>query len=377
MVFSIKKIFLAFVFLALVFSFFSFAYANSNELNKTKVYYFYGVGCPHCENVYRSGILEEVSKKENVELFKYEVYFNQTNRNFYLDFAEKLEIPSAQRGIPFVVIEYCGIGYSYFIGDKPIIDNLKTALEKCEPMKKISSGASSDNPSASKLTFWAIVIAALIDSINPCAFGVLIFLMAAMLSMSSSKRAFRYGLVYTFVVFLVYLLLGLGIIRIIQDFHNIINIIIKIAAIFSFVGGLIEIKDFFWYGKGISLKIPASAKPFIERITHKGTLVSVILLGITVTLFELPCTGGIYLAILSLMSVNKTFGISYLLLYNLIFILPLVFIVFLVYFGQKIEKISAWIERNKRLMRLAAGIVMILLAIYLLNSVYGFFSNLF
>jgi len=71
------------------------------------------------------------------------------------------------------------------------------------------------------------------------------------------------------------------------------------------------------------------------------------------------------------MHINKTFGIPYLLLYNFIFILPLLAIVLISYYGTKTEKITNWVEKNKKYMRLAAGIVMIALALYLLNSVYN------
>ncbi|MEM4181854.1 MAG: cytochrome c biogenesis protein CcdA [Candidatus Pacearchaeota archaeon] len=344
----------------------------SNDNLQKKVYFFYGIGCPHCEKVINSGVLEEISKIEKVELLKLELYFNQTNREIYFNLTEKLEIPQSQRGVPLVIIEYCDEGYSYFIGDKPIIENLMKAVTTCEPMKKISTSVSSDNPNAQKITLGGIIIAALIDSINPCAFGVLIFLLATMLSMASEKRALKYGLIYSFIIFLVYFLAGIGIIKAIEIFHNLINIFVLIAAFLVFIGGLIEIKDFFFYGKGISLKIPTSTKPYLEKITKKGTLGAVILLGVFVALVELPCTGGIYLAILSLMHVNKTFGIPYLLLYNLIFILPLIAIVLFTYFGTKTEKISSWVEKNKKFMRLIAGIVMLLLALYLFNSLYHF-----
>ena len=340
---------------------------NNNQKN---VYFFWGEGCPHCENVLKSGILEEIAKLENVNVYKLEVYYNQTNRDLYTKFADELEISQYQRGVPFLVIE-CQQGYSYFLGDTPIINNLKDAVMNCKPMKEISTNVSSDNPNSQTLTLGSIIIAALIDSINPCAFGVLIFLLATMISMASSKRALKYGLIYTFVIFLVYFSAGLGIMKIITAYSSIINYIIVFAGILVFIGGLIEIKDFFWYGKGASLRIPINMKPTLEKITKKGTLWAVILLGAIVALVELPCTGGIYLAILSLMHINKTFGIPYLLLYNFIFILPLLAIVLISYYGTKTEKITNWVEKNKKYMRLAAGIVMIALALYLLNSVYN------
>ncbi len=370
MIFKDKKKLNIILFLIVIFSLISNIQAQVlSEKDQKNVYFFWGIGCPHCENVKDSGILEEVDKLENVNVFQLEVYNNQENRELYTKFADELGISQYQRGVPFLVIE-CQKGYSYFIGDSPIINNLKNAVTTCTPMKEISTEVSSDNPNSQTLTLGSIIIAALIDSINPCAFGVLIFLLATMMSMASSKRALKYGLIYVLIIFLVYFLTGLVIMKILTEFSEIMKYIIILAGILVFIGGLIEIKDFFWYGKGISLKIPVSMKPTLEKITQKGTLWAVILLGVIVALVELPCTGGIYLAILSLMHINKTFGIPYLLLYNFIFILPLLVMVLIAYYGTKTEKITNWIERNKKWMRLGAGIVMIGLAIYLLNSVW-------
>jgi len=359
----------------------------AQQENQTNVYFFWGDGCPHCQNVKDSGVLGEISKIENVKVFELEVYLNQSNRDRYAEFADKFDISVYNQNVPFLVIE-CNDKYSYLIGDGLIIKNLrdKDYLNKiinCDFPSTYtgdietytgdieSTGTSSSNPNSGKLTLGSIIIAALIDSINPCAFGVLLFLWTTMLSMGSSKRALKYGLVYIFVIFLVYFSAGLGIIKILNEFSGILNYIVITAGILVFIGGLIELKDFFWYGKGISLKIPVSTKPTIEKIIKKGTLPAVILLGFFVTLVELPCTGGIYLAILSIMHINKTFGIPYLLLYNFIFVLPLIIMVFIAYYGVKAEKIQTWVENNKKWMRLAAGIVMIGLALYLLNSVYN------
>ncbi|MFH1801470.1 MAG: cytochrome c biogenesis protein CcdA [archaeon] len=363
-----KRFFVASLLLIILVNFTASASAlNSEEKN---VYFFWGIGCSHCENVKNSGILEEVDEIKNVNVYQLEVYYNQENRNKYIQFADEFGIGQYQRGIPFLVIE-CEKGYSYFIGDTPIINNLKNSIIVCEPMKEISASVSSDSLHSQKLTLGSIIVAAVVDSINPCAFGVLIFLLATMLSIASPKRALKYGLLYTFIIFIVYFSVGLGIMEIITTFSEVMYYVIIVAGIIIFIGGLIEIKDFFWYGKGVSLKIPESAKQYLEKMGKRGTLSAIILLGIVVALVELPCTGGIYLAILSLMHINKTSGISYLLLYNLIFILPLVIIVLFAYYGTKTGKITIWIERKKRWMRLTAGIVMIGLALYLLNSVYN------
>ncbi len=344
-----------------------------NTDNSVVIYFFWGEGCPHCQNVKDSGILEEVFNLKNVDVHRLEVYYNQSNRNKYIEFADKLGVSGYEQDVPFLVIE-CNDKYSYLMGDSSIIENLKDKVTHCnfDDRSVVEPGeTSSDSPNSKEITIGSIIIASLIDSINPCAFGVLLFLWTTMLSMGSSKRALKYGLVYIFVIFLVYFSAGLGIIKILNEFSGFLNYIFITAGILVFIGGLIEIKDFFWYGKGISLKIPVSTKPTIEKIIKKGTLPAVILLGFFVALVELPCTGGIYLAIISIMHINKTFGIPYLLLYNFIFVLPLIIMVFIAYYGVKAEKIQMWVENNKKWMRLAAGIVMIGLALYLLNSVYN------
>ncbi|MBU3923707.1 MAG: hypothetical protein KJ592_02215, partial [Nanoarchaeota archaeon] len=141
------------------------------------------------------------------------------------------------------------------------------------------------------------------------------------------------------------------------------------VGIFILIGALIELKDFFWEGKGISLKIPVGAKPTIEKYVRKGTLISLIVLGALVALVELPCTGGIYLAILSLISESGVVGVWYLVLYNFIFVLPLILISYFVYRGVKVEGVNEWVQKNKRFMRLAAGLIMLFLAASLLGFV--------
>jgi len=236
-------------------------------------------------------------------------------------------------------------------------------------------GASSDviaaeeltvNSIFNELTLGVVIVSALIDSINPCAFGVLLFLMTVLLSMGSAKRAMRAGMIYTLVIFLVYFLAGLGIMRVIGVF-DILDKVRIVAGAIILIGGLIELKDFFWEGRGFSLRIPRGTKPVLEKFVRKGTLPAIILLGIIVALVELPCTGGIYLGILAMISNGGSFGMTYLILYNFIFVLPLILITYIVSRGVRTEKVNDWVQNNKKYMRLSAGVIMILLALSLLG----------
>jgi len=335
--------------------------ADLTEKQKTIVMFFYGDGCPHCTNVEDSGIFERIQSDNNIILKKYEIYHNTSNSQLFIDLSTKLGISEINRGIPLAIID-CNGNLSYLEGDKKIISNLEKQSKKCEGMQI------GPEPNQIKITLGAIVIASLIDSINPCAFGVLIFLMISLLNIGSAKRALKAGLLYSLVVFIVYFLSGLGLFQIMQTLIPVIKYVHFALGLTILVLGSIQLLDCIFPGKFISLRIPPSGKPIIERIAQRGTIPAVMLLGIIVSLFELPCTGGIYIAILTTMSINKTFALGYLLLYNLIFILPLIVITLIIYKGTNPETLQKWTSNEKIWMKLASGLIMLSLGIYILVS---------
>ena len=331
---------------------------------QVNVSYFYGNGCHYCAGVIDSGVLERVDGFEGVNVEMFEIYHNSENRNKYLNFCSRFEISQYNRGVPFAVIE-CEDSSTYIIGSS-IANKLEVAVETCEGNGYSGNGVSPINPHADKITLGGLIIAALIDSINPCAFGVLIFLMLSLLNMGSSKRALRAGLVYTFVVFVVYFLSGFGIFKLIQSFTSMTHYIYIFSGILVLTFGLWQFKDVFLPKVGPTLQISPKAKPLMEKIIHRGTIPAMILLGILVSLFELPCTGGIYLGILTLMSINKTFAVSYLLLYNLIFVLPLIILTILIYKGMSPRILQSWTSNQRNWMKIGAGVVLIALGTYIL-----------
>tara|TARA_Y100000310_G_C20646506_1_gene796947 strand:- start:918 stop:2027 length:1110 start_codon:yes stop_codon:yes gene_type:complete len=365
-----KFVLISVLFLVLV-SFASFVYAaeiSAFEGSEKDVYYFGRVGCPHCAVVVDSGILEKVAEIEGVNFQKYDVSLSQEGRDLFVGFSNDFGISSGDRGVPMTVID-CdqdGVGDSYLMGDTPIINELENDIETCEVNTNNINQNGVIDPNAGKLTLWSVVGAAVIDSINPCAFGVLIFLMLSLLKIGSAKRALKAGLVYTFVVFVVYFLAGFGIFSVIQAFTGITRFIYVFAGVLVLLLGLWQFKDVLFPKVGPSLQISPKAKPLIERMIHKGTIPAMILLGVLVSLFELPCTGGIYLGILTLMSINKTFAVSYLLLYNLIFVLPLIILTLLIYKGTSPERLQNWTVKKRTWMKVAGGIVLVGLGIYIL-----------
>lgn len=232
----------------------------------------------------------------------------------------------------------------------------------------------------STLTLPLIIGAAALDSINPCVFGVLIFLLAFLLAVfKSPRRMLIGGLVYSFAVYVTYLALGFGIL-IFAVGSGFAKAVYWVAAVIALFAGLLEIKDYFWYGKGFTLQmIPgadARIKAYTEKIREldkKSVWFSygmAFFLGVFVPLVELPCTGAPYLAILALIGQGSyATAIPYLLFYNVIFILPLLVIIFLVYFGKSSDRLEAWRKAHRGLLRLITGLFLVGLGAWMLFNI--------
>src|SRR3990167_7427881 len=99
---------------------------------------------------------------------------------------------------------------------------------------------------AEGVTLGIVIAAALVDSINPCVFGVLIFLLAYMTKVfKSKKRMLLAGLIYVAAVYLTYFLIGVGIFTLAYT-AGLAKPFYRLAAIIALIAGLLEIKDYFW-----------------------------------------------------------------------------------------------------------------------------------
>ncbi len=332
-------------------------------------YFFYGTGCQHCARV--EPCLDAIAG-DNARIVKYEVYSNRSNLALLMQYFNAYSVPEESRGVPVLFTRG-----TYLIGDVEIIGQLDAALvssagEGC-PILEVpqnmtgSAGDSSPYEEMGRLDLLTIISAALVDSINPCAIAVLIILMGALLSAGDRHRALVAGLVFTIAVYIAYFLLGLGLFSAIQ-MSGLAYFVYKAVGLLAIIIGLANIKDFIWYGGGgFVMEIPRSWRPVLKGMLAKATSpAGAFAMGFIVCLFELPCTGGPYLFILGLLAEKSTWlsAVPVLLLYNLFFIIPLVIITLLIYFGlTNVEKADRWKDRNLRLLHLAAGLVMLMLGL--------------
>ena len=225
------------------------------------------------------------------------------------------------------------------------------------------------------LTLPKIVSLAAVDAVNPCALAVLTLMLIAILTYNPKKKknVLLAGLAFTLSVFIMYLFYGLVIIRFFQVIQTLTAIrlwLYKILGVVAILLGLLNLRDFFHYKPGrLGTEMPIALRPKVKKIisgitSPKGAFV----VGLFVTVFLLPCTIGPYViagGILSALELMKT--IPWLLLYNAIFVLPMLAITLVVYAGiKKVEDVSGWKDRNIRYLHLVAGLIIICLGIAML-----------
>ncbi len=213
----------------------------------------------------------------------------------------------------------------------------------------------------------------LLDGFNPCSLWVLILIISLLAPMNNRPRMFAIagtfiaveGLAYfIFMAAWLNLFLLIGLSRISE---------IVIAAI-ALLAGMINLKDFWFYGRGVSLSIPDAAKPDIyarmRRILHAenlaGALIGAVVLAVLVQIVEFMCTSGfpaLYTRILTLKQLDSMSYYSYLLLYNLAYMFDDVIILAIGVITLSQHRLQ---EKEGRWLKLISGLVMAGLGIYLI-----------
>jgi cytochrome c biogenesis protein CcdA len=210
-------------------------------------------------------------------------------------------------------------------------------------------------------------VAALIDSVNPCAFSILLLTIAFLLSIDKLRSSvLQIGSSYIAGVFVVYLLIGLGLLQTLHIFDT-PHFMASVGAGLLMLLGVINVVNEFVPAFPVKLAIPQAAHRRIAVLMERASVPTAFLLGGLVGLCEFPCTGGPYLMVLGLLHDQATYftGVGYLILYNVIFVLPLVLILLFASNESLLGKVQAWQQRRKQAMRLGGGAAMIVLGLFI------------
>ena len=236
---------------------------------------------------------------------------------------------------------------------------------------KISGGLEActqgTSPVESESLFWLVVASGLLAGIHPCTISVLLFFIAFLITMRKTRlNIFGIGSAYIFGIFLAYFFIGLGVLKAFSFGQP--HLAAKVAGAMVLILGLANLFNFLFPNreKKLSFGIPDSAKEKIVELVHEGSVPAALLIGIIVGICSFGCTAGIYFSITGLLISSSLTGASMLLLYNIMFILPLIAILIIATDKRMVERLEQAEKRDVRLVKLVSALLMIALAAYLL-----------
>jgi len=213
----------------------------------------------------------------------------------------------------------------------------------------------------------AVLLTGLVDGINPCAMAILLFFITFLFTIRKRRAAIaRMGLVYIACVYIVYFLVGLGLLRATTLVQG--HWLGQFGAALLILFGVTNLLGALFPKFPIRLEVPEIGKEGLKNWMYRATLPATIVLGTLMGLESFPCSGGPYVAILGLLGSQTSFweGFGYLALYNLMFIMPLVIILILALNPVMGAKIQAWERSSSHKVRGITGGVMALIGLALL-----------
>ncbi len=349
---SLLSFFVLFILLAALF-FIPIADAQSS----VSLYYFYGEECSHCKEV--TVLIEELEEKfPEIEVHKFEISYNATNSELFNAFIQAYNPPAVDIPAAF-------IGNKSLIGYELTEEKLETEIEFClqnecsDPLSIIKEQEGQQSP-----LLLMLIGTALVEGINPCGFAVLIVLLASLLLVKSKRSVLYVGLAFIASVFVTHLVVGFGIVGFYLISSGMAPIIKAMVIVIAIPAGIINILDF-WREKP-TLVIPTFMKPKLGKLARCASIPGAVLLGFFATIAGLPCTGPLYLTMLDLIADAQSKTALYLLLYNLLYTLPLFVILAVVYKETSPEDVEEWRKGKRKYMKLIGGLVMLALGIAML-----------
>ncbi len=367
--------------------------AQAAEPPAVTIHYFRADGCPHCEDA-GAFFARLAAEEPRISVRDYEVSRDVANRALFQAALDALKVEEG--GVPFIFVgDWATLGYHT---DATTGAEIRRQVARCldapcpDALEAIRAGrAPAAQPpreagvevlrlpligevdaAALSLPLLTLTLAGL-DAFNPCAFFVLLFLLSMMAHQKSRARMLTVGGIFVLFSGLMYFAFMAAWLNLLQLLGQLAWVTLA-AGVLAVVVGAMNVKDFFLFGRGVSLSIPESKKPDIFRRARAilaadnlpTMLMATVFLAVAANFYELLCTAGfpmVYTRLLTLGEPSPAVRYLYLAFYNLIYVLPLAAIV--VVFARTLgaRKLG---EREGRLLKLLSGTMMLELGALLL-----------
>ncbi|MFQ6101574.1 MAG: hypothetical protein ACE5OS_10135 [Anaerolineae bacterium] len=348
--------------------------------------YFYEVGCPECsraeydirytQSKYPQLAVEEYNVRDDAALAEW------LGARFGLPEKQRLATPSLF------------VGEDYLIGTDITAEALLALAEKYAPTGSERVWADFDAEEAEQSIIarfksfgvLTVVFGGLVDGLNPCAFATLVFFVSYLtLSGRKGREILAVGAAFTLGVFLAYLAVGLGFYKVLDLLGGLLTtlgrwvygltaLLCAGLAVFSFF-------DFLKARRGeigdMALNLPHGLRMRINAVIRRGRrsqafVAGAFVTGVAVSFLELACTGQVYLpTIIFVMSrpEMRVRALFFLVIYNLLFILPLVVVFALAYYGTSSKQLAGFLQRQATTVKLGMTLLFAALATWLTVSI--------
>ncbi|MEI6971587.1 MAG: hypothetical protein WCL44_08720 [bacterium] len=346
----------------------------ASNTSRILVEFFYAPGCDECGDM-ESEVLPELTRRFGTKILLRQ--YSIVDKDSYLHLAglqEELKIRTNEK-----VSIYLN-GTIHIGGLKAIRRELFAQVENIIAGQDRTEGATNqpaileDSPGKAQsenvltvrmrsFTTLAILVAGLLDGLNPCAFATMIFLVT-MLSVGNRDRRTMLvaGMCFCVVVFFTYLLLGLGVFQILLKLrlYKALSSVLSAGMIaVLFVLAVLSFRDAWLFRRtgradSVLLQLPNGLKKLIHttirtRVGLRSVVIGTAAAGFVVTILESVCTGQVYVPTLVYLTTHPELhwrAWMLLVLYNMAFVLPLLVIFVAAYHGVRSDRFAAWSRQN-------------------------------
>lgn len=345
--------------------------------------FLYMPGCLHCEEM-KAELKKWASKTPDLRIRIFSLV-KEENKKLDEALSQIYQIPESKR----LVDHKLYIGEDYLWSDDLHQESFQRLIKKYygigapPPWEKVTREAleKGEKNIIDRFRRWslsAVLIAGFIDGINPCAFATIIFLVSYLTFVGKKGREILlYGIVFTVGVFVAYLLVGMGFMTFLhqlKSFPLLSKGVYIFIALFALTLGVISLYDYLLFRKGLvakwKLQLPMSLKKRIHEIIReqarfKGGLLATFGAGFIIAVCTVICTGQVYLPtigfVMGIPELRKN-AIFNLILYNIMYIVPLVGVFVMAFFGVTSEKMAAITKKYTGAVKLLTALLFLGLA---------------
>lgn len=357
--------------------------------NNIKVVYFTSKSCFSCHKVNKEidNLKNELVKKDvNLEIITYDIS-QESNKDILINYGTEYNLKDDEINVYPIVF----IGDKYYMEKDKLVESLEseinTMVEKSE-IKEVKQVNQNNNSFLKSMSIYdgftpiAVVIAGLIDGINPCAIAMLLFFISFLkMSDKNNKQILITGFLFVLATFLAYFGIGVGLLNIgyiFKDMKLLLILMYGITIIMSLYLAVLHFNDYFNIKKGkineVKTQLSKGRKHFIHRFIRKYSSTKIIYVssfvsGFVIAFLEFSCTGQVYLPTITYLITSKASfngAIIYLILYNLAFVLPLILIVISIFYGKKVVDISSVLTDNLANIKIMGSIFFAIMSVFMI-----------